>query len=214
MRIPGVSFWALVTALILYFLLSATGTSTELTIIVSVLWYIIGAGAAFAVMRFHHPIYEDEFVPSEGGLQVTPPAGYYAVTFSNQARTVYVRRGGNLRKAAANQGVQVYYDINKYANCFGLGHCGTCRFSPDPKNPQAFSEPTWQERFTLGDDAGKVRLACQTRVFGNATVDNVVAEEFGKVRHYAVVNGALLGAFSIIMLAIIVWMGGDMIGLF
>jgi ferredoxin len=215
MKVPGVSFWAISTALLLFVILWAVGMPLPLAAGFGVLWYLIGAGAAYAVMNFHHPHRREVFTLPEGALTAggTPP-GFCAVTFTNQGRTVYVREGGNLREAAVAQGVQVYYDINKYVNCFGLGHCGTCRFRPDAKAPNALSEPSWQERFTLGDDVGKVRLACQTYVFNDCAVDNTVAVEFGKVRHFSVVNGALVGAFSLLMLAIIIWMGGDMIGLF
>lgn len=212
MRIPGFSFWALFTALLLFFMLLGVGMAEPLALAFSVLWYIIGAGAAYAVMRFHHP----HFGEAQPALAVVGarPEGYLTVTFSNQGRTIYVRPGANLREAAVAQGVQVYYDINNYVNCFGLGHCGTCRFKTDPKAPASFSELTWQERFTLGDDAGKMRLACQTAVLGDCVIDNSVAEEFGVVRRYSVINGALIGAFSLLMLGVILWMGGDMIGLF
>lgn len=215
MKIPGVSFWAFATALLVFTLLWWVGMAVPLAAAFGALWYLIGAGAAYAVMNFHHPHRREVFKLPEGALTpAAAPEGYHAVTFTNQGRTVYVRDGANLREAAVAQGVQVYYDINKYVNCFGLGHCGTCRFRPDPKAPDAISEPTWQERFTLGEDISKMRLACQAYVFGDCTVDNTVAEEIGKVRHYAVVNGAILGAFSLLMLAVIIWMGGDMIGLF
>jgi ferredoxin len=138
----------------------------------------------------------------------------FIVTFINQARSILVPAGGNLRKAAKAQGVDVYYDVNKWANCQGIGLCGTCRFSADPAAPNALSEPTWQERFTLGDAVGKMRLACQTHVLGNCTVDNSVAVEIGEVRHYSLINGVMFGAFSLLMLGILIWIGGDMIGAF
>lgn len=211
MKIPGFSLWALITAVMLYFLLHFVGMSEVVSGIFAVLWYIIGAGAAFAVMRFHHPHLTMDMKLSVVGAR---PEGYHTVTFTNQGRTIYVRPGANLRDAAVAQGVQIYYDINKYVNCFGTGHCGTCQFKADPKSPSALTELTWQERFTLGDEAGKLRLACQTHVLGDCVIDNTVAQEMGVVRHYSVINGALLGIFSLLMLGVILWMGGDMIGLF
>jgi ferredoxin len=215
MRIPGFSLWALVTAIILYFLLHAVGMTVPAAAGFAVLWYLIGAGVGYAVLKFHYPDFGRKYsYPTGVALAAGRPAGYFAVDFVNQHKTAYVPAGGNLRDAAVAQGVQVYYDINKYVNCFGLGHCGTCRFKADAKAPGALSDPTWQEQFTLGDEVGKVRLACQTAVLGDCTVDNSNAEEFGKVRHYSVVNGALVGVFSLVMLALIIWIGGDMIGLF
>jgi ferredoxin len=213
MKIPGFSFWALLTAGILYVSMHALDAPPLLSIGVPVLWYLIGVGAASAVHNFHHPVYEH---PAGSRLAVplgAAPPGTYAVTFQNQASTVFVPQGGNLLDAAKEQGVAMYFDINKYVNCFGHGFCSTCRFTPDPKAPNALSEPTWQERFTLGADAGKVRLACQTSVLADCIIDNSVAEEIGVVRHYAVINAVLLGLFSLVMLGLIIWMGGDMIGL-
>ncbi|MDB5033573.1 MAG: (2Fe-2S)-binding protein [Chlorobi bacterium] len=215
MRVPGISLWAAVTAAILFFLLKAVGVPPAVAGAFAGLWYLIGAGAAYAILKFHHPNFGRKIdYPTGAALAAGVPAGFVSVSFANLNRTVYVPKGGNLRDAARAQGVPVYYDINEYANCFGTGHCGTCRFRPDSKNPGALSEPTWQERFTLGDDVGKLRLACQTNVYSDCVVDNSVAEEFGKVRHYSLVNGALVGAFSLLMLGVIIWIGGDMIGLF
>lgn len=205
------SLWALVTATLFYLLLHAIGVSPVSSVIYTLIWYSIGLGVAFSINRFHHPTNAHTFVLPEPGAE--PPTGYSSVTFSNQGKTIYVPPDTDLRTAALAQGVAVYYGINQYVNCFGLGQCGTCRFTPDQKAPTAFSPPTWEERFTLGDDAGKVRLACQTHIYGNCTVNNAVAEEFGKVRYYSVINGAILGIFSLLMLGVILWMGGDMIGL-
>lgn len=214
MRIPGFSFWALVTAGAVYMLLKAVGVEPSTALIFAVIWYVIGVGASIAVYGYHHPRYELDYSAAMAGGAMGAPAGMFAVTFANQGRTVFVPAGGNLRSAAQEQGVEVYYDITKYANCRGLGFCGTCRFSADATASNAFSEPTWQEKFTLGDTVGKVRLACQTAVFGNAIIDNTVAQEIGEVHHYAVINGVMFGAFSLIMLAMVIWIGGDMIGVF
>lgn len=214
MKIPGFSFWALLTAGILYLLLTAIDASQGLAIGVAVTWYVFGVGAAYAVYRYHHPELDlaEMLVPfTRGGA--TPP-GYHRVTFANQGRTIFVPDGGNLREYAKTQGAEVYYDIAKQANCFGMGFCGTCRYTVDAASAGALSEPTWQERFTLGDQVGKLRLACQTTVHGSVNVDNRVAEEFGEVHHYTVINGAIATAFSLVVLGAILWIGGDMIGLF
>lgn len=214
MKVPGFSFWALLTAAILYLLLDAIQAPTGLAVAVAVTWYLFGLGAAHAIYRYHHPELDlaETLAPLTVGGAI--PHGFCAVTFANQGRTVFVPEGGNLREYAKTQGAEVYYDVAKQTNCFGMGFCGTCRFTPDAKNPGALSEPTWQERFTLGNDAGKVRLACQANVLGSCTIDNRVAQEYGEVHHYTVINGALATAFSIVVLAAIIWMGGDMIGVF
>jgi ferredoxin len=214
MKVPGFSFWALFTTAILYVLLTQLNMSIPLAATFAGIWYIFGLGAAYAVYRYHHPELDlsETLAPYVAGGRV--PDGFYAVTFQNQGRTVFVPDGGKLRDYASTQGVEVYYDVAKGANCFGMGFCGTCRFTADAKATGALNEPTWQERFTLGADAGKVRLACQAEVHGNCTVDNRVAEEIGEVHRYTVVNGALATAFSLVVLGAIIWMGGDMIGIF
>jgi len=215
MKIPGFSFWALVTAVGLYFLLHAVAGADGpqwLPIGFAIIWYLVGLGAAHAVYGHHHPLYESHSVLGDLATAGAPP-GTFAVTYANQNKTVFVPAGTNLRKAAQAQGVQVYYDVAKFTNCRGLGLCGTCRFTPDPKATNAVSEPTTIEKFTLGADVGKIRLSCQTNVLGNCIVDNTVAEELGQVHHYAVINGALFGAFSLLMLGVILWIGADMIGL-
>ncbi|MBC8144417.1 MAG: 2Fe-2S iron-sulfur cluster binding domain-containing protein, partial [bacterium] len=202
------------TAAILFALLTALNVPMGLRIVIVGSWYLFGIGAAYAVYQYHHPELQlgELLAPFTKGGAV--PAGFNAVTFVNQGRTVFVPDGGNLREFAKTQGVEVYYDVAKQANCFGLGFCGTCRFTPDQKNLSSLSEPTWQERFTLGADVGKVRLACQTTVLASTTVDNRVAEEFGEVHHFTVINGAIATAFSLVVLGVILWIGGDMIGLF
>ncbi len=212
MKIPGFSFWAFATALVVYLLLHAVVPEGMgwFAILFAVIWYVVGIGAAHAVYGFHHPKLE---VDMSGSPLGTAPPGTHTVTFANQNKSIFVVDGGNLREAAREQGAQVYYDVTKYTNCLGSGFCGTCRFTPDPKAPNALNEPTAQEKFTLGADVGKVRLACQAEVYGDCIIDNRIAEELGDVHHYAVINGALLGAFSLLMLGVILWIGADMIGL-
>jgi hypothetical protein len=41
-----------------------------------------------------------------------------------------------------------------------------------------------------------------------------VAQEIGEIHRFTVINGALATVFGLIVLGAIVWMGGDMIGLF
>lgn len=214
MKIPGFSFWALLTTAILFVLLVQLNTPMPLAIAMAVTWYLFGLGAAYAVYRYHHPELDlsETLAPFTTGGRV--PEGFHAVTFANQGRTVFVPEGGNLREYATTQGAEVYYDVAKAANCFGMGFCGTCRYTPGANSAAALSVPTWQERFTLGNDVGKVRLACQTEVLGDCTIDNRVAQEIGEIHRFTVINGALATVFGLIVLGAIVWMGGDMIGLF
>lgn len=215
MKIPGFSFWALATGLVVFLLLIGVGMETSSAVIISVIWYILGVGSAYAVYRYHHPeldTNEYSFIPPS--YNGPAPEGMCAVSYSNQAKVAYVNKGANLREASLKQNVPVHFGITETVNCFGNGLCGTCRFTPDAKNSAALSELTWKEKFTLGSDAGKVRLACQCNVVGDCTISNANAKEFADNQKFTVVNGALLGLFSLIMLGVLLWMGGDMISLF
>src|SRR5687767_10997448 len=111
MKIPGFSFWALLTAGIIYLLLSSLGAPTGLAIAMAITWYIFGLGAAYAVYRYHHPELDLPDVLPAHTVGGAVPAGYFAVTFANQGRTVFVPEGGNLRDYAKTQGAEVYYDV-------------------------------------------------------------------------------------------------------
>jgi adenylate cyclase len=53
--------------------------------------------------------------------------------------------------------------------CGGRGFCTTCRVEVIG-SPDGLSPVSRLERDRLGRDAGRLRLACQTRVYGNAEV--------------------------------------------
>jgi len=174
MKIPGFSFWALLTTAILFVLLVQLNTPMPLAIAMAVTWYLFGLGAAYAVYRYHHPELDlsETLAPFTTGGRV--PEGFHAVTFANQGRTVFVPEGGNLREYATTQGAEVYYDVAKAANCFGMGFCGTCRYTPGANSAAALSVPTWQERFTLGGDVGTLS-ASPARRKSSATARSTIA---------------------------------------
>jgi len=56
------------------------------------------------------------------------------VKFKNEKKEIEVPAGSNLRQEAIKAGINVYQgvngigaSVNKYANCYGFGMCGTCR---------------------------------------------------------------------------------------
>ncbi|MBL0333498.1 MAG: 2Fe-2S iron-sulfur cluster binding domain-containing protein [Chlorobiota bacterium] len=215
MKIPGFSFWALATGAIVFLLLIGVGMETPTAIIISSIWYILGVGSAYAIYKYHHPELDvDEFSFIPKGYNGPAPEGMCAVTFTNQARVAYITKGANLREAAKKQFFPIHFGVTTVTNCFGNGFCGTCRITPDSKTSKNLSDVTWKEKFTLGSDAGKIRLACQCYVNNDCIISNNIAKEFSESHKFTVINGALIGLFSLIMLGVLLWMGGDMISLF
>lgn len=87
------------------------------------------------------------------------------VNFAHEGRTIEVPYGKNLRKAALENGIDIYGFPFKYLNCRGHGLCGTCRVQVDPD--WNLSDPTNAEIRKL--KAAPLRLACQASVEGDIT---------------------------------------------
>lgn len=86
-------------------------------------------------------------------------------------RTFDCAHGATLRDVLRSEGVSPHNGRSQLLNCRGLGSCGTCAV----RVTGAVSDPTRRERLRLSvpphdPDAGP-RLACQTRVFGDVTVE-------------------------------------------
>jgi ferredoxin len=97
------------------------------------------------------------------------------ITFSRENREIEVPAGTNLRKAALEEGIQLYPGIKKYLNCHGFSQCGECRVYIQ-KGMENTSEKTFLEKlriavswFKFGHE-NEVRLACQTFVNGDIEV--------------------------------------------
>jgi ferredoxin len=120
------------------------------------------------------------------------------VKFIKENKEIEVPRGANLRKEAIKAGINVHQGlngygagINKFANCHGLGQCGTCRVRvvkgmenaspmgfmektrfkcpiPTPITPFAF-DPLPCMAFVGNEDT--MRLACKTQVLGDMEVE-------------------------------------------
>jgi ferredoxin len=100
------------------------------------------------------------------------------VTFVKEKKTVDVPEGANLRKVAADNGIQLYKGAHRVINCHGSGLCGSCRvYLKDGQ--ENVSQPGAIEKFTtkfglaffayLGHE-DELRLACQYRVEGDVEV--------------------------------------------
>jgi ferredoxin len=111
------------------------------------------------------------------------------IKFVNEKIEVEVPEGANLRREAINAGVNLYKGINgvgetfnKYANCWGLGMCGSCRVLIT-KGMENTNKMTAMERvkfkvpmpdpisvFAFVGHKDTMRLACQTTVHGDIEV--------------------------------------------
>ncbi len=120
------------------------------------------------------------------------------VKFIKENKEIEVAVGSNLRKAAMDAGVNVHQGvngfgatINKFANCHGLGQCGTCRVNitkgadnaskmgltektrfrvpvPTPITPGAL-DPLPCVAY-IGNEQ-TMRLSCKTKVMGDMDVE-------------------------------------------
>ncbi|HYV34481.1 MAG TPA: 2Fe-2S iron-sulfur cluster-binding protein [Gemmataceae bacterium] len=102
------------------------------------------------------------------------------VTFVNAKLEIEVPQGANLRDEAMKAGVPVYDGMNRYLNCFGNGHCGTCKVVVK-KGAENLSPKGVMEKFTLWRMLSVIgheqesRLACQCRVQGDVTIETTPA---------------------------------------
>lgn len=99
---------------------------------------------------------------------------------NEQKKEIEVPAGANLRAALREAGVEVYSGIAKYANCRGLGLCGTCAVLVK-KGIEGLSKKSLQERlnFTLHPISSfriighedEMRLSCQCKVEGDCEIE-------------------------------------------
>ena len=87
------------------------------------------------------------------------------VYFPNEKRTIEVPYGANLRRAALDNGIDVYGFPAKFLNCRGHGLCGTCKVAVEPE--WNLSDRTNAEDRKL--KAAPLRLSCQAKVEGDIT---------------------------------------------
>ncbi len=86
---------------------------------------------------------------------------------------IEVGKGANLRRSLHLHGLTPHSGVEHYANCRGLGLCGTC-WVEIVEGEEALSPPTKMEQlptspFKKTGVKGR-RLSCQTRVFGDCVI--------------------------------------------
>jgi ferredoxin len=110
------------------------------------------------------------------------------ITFTSEKKEIQVPAGANLRAEALRAGVQLYPGVHKVLNCHGFGQCGSCRVLIT-KGMENASRKGLMESARLAVSLAYIgneqtmRLACQTRVNGDITVEtqpplNLFGENF------------------------------------
>jgi len=87
-----------------------------------------------------------------------------------QGKELTCEKGENLRQVLLRNGINLYNGKAKYINCLGIGTCGTCAVKIEGKiNP-----PNWKDKARRSlpphNPNRNLRLACQTKVFGDLKV--------------------------------------------
>ena len=98
------------------------------------------------------------------------------INFVNEKKEVQVPEGANLRKEALRAGIPLYPGINKVVNCHGFGTCGSCRVrivkGIENASPMGMIEKArWKLSMAYIGNESTMRLACQTTVLGDMTVE-------------------------------------------
>ena len=97
------------------------------------------------------------------------------ITFSDEKKEIQVPAGATLRTEALRAGVQLYPGVHRFLNCHGFGQCGSCRVLVT-KGMENTSRKGLLESARLAvslayiGNEKEMRLACQTRVNGDITV--------------------------------------------
>jgi len=110
------------------------------------------------------------------------------ITFTSEKKEIQVPAGANLRTEALRAGVQLYPGVHRFVNCHGLGQCGSCRVLIT-KGMENTSRRGLLESARMAVSLAYIghektmRLACQTRVLGDITVEtkppvNMFGENF------------------------------------
>ena len=114
------------------------------------------------------------------------------VKFQTDKKSIDVPEGANLRKEAMKNGIELYTGPHRYLNCRGNGLCCSCRVYVK-KGDENLSKPGLWEKlnmwinplgfFSRIGHEKEVRLACQTKVYGDCEVEarpglNLYGEKF------------------------------------
>jgi ferredoxin len=99
------------------------------------------------------------------------------ITFVKEKKELQVPSGANLRREMMQAGIQVYTGPHKILHCPGMSLCGSCRVlitkGMENASPMGFMERTRLKMSLpyIGRE-DTMRLACQTEVNGDMTVES------------------------------------------
>lgn len=98
------------------------------------------------------------------------------INFVNEKKEVQVPEGANLRKEALRAGIPLYPGVHKVLNCHGFAQCGSCRVKiikgMENASPMGLIEKLrWKLSMAYIGNEATMRLACQTKVLGDMTVE-------------------------------------------
>lgn len=102
------------------------------------------------------------------------------IKFLKEKKEIEVPEGSNLRKEARKAGIEIYPGIYKKINCRGLGLCCSCRMNVKEGQENLSRQGLWEKLHLLINPFGffarlgnekQLRLACQTKVNGDVTVE-------------------------------------------
>jgi ferredoxin len=99
------------------------------------------------------------------------------ITFVKEKKELQVPVGANLRREMMQAGIAVYTGPHKLLHCPGMSMCGSCRVlitkGMENASPMGFMERTRLKMSIpyIGNE-NTMRLACQTEVHGDMTVEN------------------------------------------
>src|SRR5262245_20823253 len=115
------------------------------------------------------------------------------VVFVKEKKEIEVPAGAVLRTAAMKEGITVNHMLGspwlgRLLNCRGLGTCGTCHVLVKKGMENLSAKGIWEKirlatmMSAIGHE-NEIRLACQTRVNGDCTIEtgtalNLVGENF------------------------------------
>lgn len=103
------------------------------------------------------------------------------IYFSREFKEIDAEEARDLRKIAAENGIQIYAGLNQLLNCRGRGLCGTCKVRVKPQ--EVLSPRTKAELAKLPQTDPTLRLACQTFVYGKCEVQTFPRPRQGWMEH-------------------------------
>jgi len=91
------------------------------------------------------------------------------VTYQREEKQTFAPEDANLREVSLKANIEIYKPFRKLLCCNGNGDCGTCVVNI-VAGEENLSDRTPAEQRLLARKPKTYRLACQTLVFGDVTV--------------------------------------------